>query len=193
MNQLKTSKRKAVVAALVEGMSINSTVRMTGVSKPTILKLLRDLGTACAIYHDEHVRGLRPERVQSDEIWSFNYCKERTVETAKSPPVGAGNVWTWTAIDPDSKLILSYLVGLRTPDDAAAFMLDLAGRITNITQLTTDGLAAYPPAVYEVFGDEVNYAQLIKVYKATGADHARYSPADCVRVSLEIRHRCGGP
>ena len=180
MNKLSTDKRKSVIAALVEGASINSTVRMTGVSKPTILKLIKDLGCACAAYHDEHVRGLKPARVECDEIWSFVYCKDKNVARAKAPVDGAGDAWAWTAIDPDSKLILSYLVGLRTPGDAAAFMLDLAGRITNITQLTTDGLSAYPPAVYEAFGNEVNYAQLIKVYKASRPDHGRYSPADCV-------------
>lgn len=180
MNRLATEKQAAIISALVEGASINSTVRMTGVSKPTILKLLKDLGCVCAAYHDQNIRGLKPQRVECDEVWSFVYGKAKNVARAKTPANGAGDCWTWTAIDPDTKLIISYLVGLRTPDDAAVFMFDLAGRITNITQLTTDGLTAYPQAVHEAFGQYVNYAQLIKVYKATGPDHGRYSPADCV-------------
>jgi IS1 family transposase len=180
MNKLSCEKRKAVVAALVEGTSINAAVRMTGVSKPTILKLIRDLGCACAKYHDKHVRGLRPARIQCDEIWAFIYCKQKRVASAKAAPNGAGDAWTWTAIDPSTKLMISYLVGLRTLGDAAAFMLDLAGRITNIAQLTTDGLGVYPDAVREAFGQDVNYAQLVKLYKADRPDHARYSPAECI-------------
>ena len=184
-------KRKAVVAALVEGASINATVRMTGVSKPTILKLIRDLGAACAKHHDETVRGLKPDRIQCDEIWSFVYCKQKQVAHAKAAPAGAGDAWTWTAIDPDTKLMITYLVGLRTQGDAAAFMLDLAGRVTNVVQLTTDGFAAYPEAVREAFGDFINYAQLIKIYKATRPEHARYSPAECIGTRIEYVE--GGP
>lgn len=184
-------KRKAVVAALVEGVSINSTVRMTRVSKPTILNLIKDLGRACAAYHDKHVRGLKPKSVQCDEIWSFVYCKQKRVAGAKTAPLGAGDVWTWTALDSDTKLMTSYLVGLRTPGDAAAFMLDLAGRITNLTQLTTDGLAVYPDAVREAFCQYINYAQLIKIYKADRPDRARYSPAECIGCRMEYVE--GGP
>lgn len=180
MNRLSTDRRKAVIASIVEGASINSTVRITGVSKPTILKLISDLGCACATFHDEHVRKLQPNRVQCDEIWSFVHCKQKRVSTAKAAPVGAGDCWTWTAIDPDTKLMISYLVGLRTPGDSSAFMLDLAGRITNLTQLTSDGFATYPDAVYNAFGTHVDFAQLIKVYRADRPDHARYSPAECV-------------
>lgn len=107
MNRLNTSKRKAVIASLVEGMAINVTVRTTGVSKPTILKLLRHLGVSCAKYHDEHVRGLRPEHDQTNEIWSFNYCKAKNVETVKAQPEGAGSIWTWTAIDADSMISIA--------------------------------------------------------------------------------------
>lgn len=180
MNRLQTDKRKAVVAALVEGASINSTVRMTGVSKPTILKLIRDLGCACAAYHDDHVRNLKPARVECDEVWSFNYCKAKNVAKAKAAPEGAGDCWTWTAIDPNTKLIVSFYLGLRTGEDAREFMLDLAGRITNMTQLTTDGFVGYPQAVWEAFGTDVHYGQLIKVFKAEPANEARYSPASCV-------------
>ena len=183
MNQLGTDKRVRVVAALVEGMSIRATVRITGVSKPTILKLLRDLGTACAAYHDEHVRELKPERVQTDEIWAFNYCKEKNVADAKAPPVAAGDVWTWTALDSDSKLLIAYHVGLRTQEDANTLMLDLAGRILSRVQLTTDGHFTYPNAVENAFGlSDVDYAQLVKLYgpetKGKGAER-KYSPGKC--------------
>lgn len=176
-------KRKAVVAALVEGVSINATVRMTGVSKPTILKLLRDLGSACAAFHDEHVRGLKPKRVQADEIWSFNYCKQKNVSTAKAAPEGAGDVWTWTALDADSKLIIGYRVGLRGQIDANEFMLDLAGRIVSRVQLTSDGHASYLRAVEEAFGlADVDFAQLIKLFgpetKGDGPER-KYSPGKC--------------
>ena len=183
MNQLSTSKRKAVIAALVKGASINSTVRMTGVSKPTILKLLRDLGTACAEYHDEHVRRLKPERVQTDEIWSFNYCKQKNVSKATAAPEGVGDVWTWTALDADNKLIIGYRVGLRTQHDASEFMLDLAGRIVRRVQLTSDGDSTYLRAVEEAFGlGEVEFAQLAKIYEpetsGEGAE-CKYSPGKC--------------
>ncbi len=191
MNRLSTERPKAVIAALVEGASISATVRMTGVSKPTVLKLIRDLGTACAAHHDEHVRGLKPEHVHCDETWSFVYCKQKRVAGARAAPAGAGDAWTWTALDSDSKLMISYLVGLRAPGDAAAFMLDLAGRITNIAQLTTDGLASYPQAVREVFGQEVNYAQLIKIYESDRSGQARYSPAECIGTRIEYVE--GGP
>ncbi len=179
MNKLKTEKRKAVIAALVEGNSVNSTVRMTGVAKTTILRLLKALGEACVAFHDEHVRGLKPTSVQCDEVWSFVHCKAKNVQKAKNRDFGIGDAWTWTAIDPESKLLITFHVGLRTPDDARIFMLDLAGRINNVTQLTTDGLGSYPAAVREAFGDMVDFAQVIKVYKETRQGHARYSPAEC--------------
>jgi len=185
MNQLSKDKRKAVVAALVEGASINATVRMVGVSKPTILKLIRDLGRACAKYHDKYVRALKPSYIECDELWAFVYCKQKRVAWAKAAPVGAGDAWTWTAIDPETKLMISYLVGLRTQSDAAAFMLDLAGRITNITDLVTDGFTGYPTAVREAFGQEVNFAQLVKIYEATQPGPSRYSPAECVGTRRE--------
>ncbi len=180
MNQLKTDKRKAVVAALVDGNSINSTVRMTGIAKTTILRLLRDLGCACAAYHNDHVRGLKQKNVQADEVWSFVHCKQKNVRTAKAMVYGAGDCYTWTAIDPDTKLIITYLVGQRTGGDAAAFMDDLSGRVINIGQLTTDGFNAYPDAVKAAFDNEVDYAQLVKHYKTVQTTgEARYSPATC--------------
>lgn len=191
MNRLKTDKRKAVVMALVEGNSINSTVRMTGVSKPTILKLLRDLGCACSRFHDETVRGLRPARIECDEIWSFVYCKAKNVMGAKAAPEGAGDAWTWTAIDPDTKLIVTYYLGMRTQADAYEFMDDLSGRVFDIGTITTDGYAAYPDAVRATFGSDANYAQLIKVYRAERSDHARYSPAVCI--GAQHKHVSGFP
>lgn len=180
MNKLKTNKRKAVIAALVEGNSINSTVRMTGVAKTTILRLLADLGAACAKYHDEHVRGLSPRLVQCDEVWSFVYCKERQVKTAKRPASGAGSAWTWTALDPEGKLIISYHVGLRTQIDAFTFMDDLSGRVFNIGQITTDGFAAYPEAIRETFGSDQDYAQAIKDYRESKKyPEQKYSPSTC--------------
>ena len=180
MNQLKTDKRKAVIAALVEGSSINSIVRMTGVAKTTILRLLRDMGCACAKYHNDHVRALKPKSVQCDEVWSFVHCKQKNVQRAKNRDFGIGDAWTWTAIDPHTKLVITYHVGLRTQADAIEFMYDLAGRVNNITQITTDGLGSYPAAIRETFGDMVDYAQLIKVYREDRQSEARYSPATCI-------------
>lgn len=171
-----------VIRALVEGNSINSTVRMTGVSKPTILKLLRDLGSACAMHHAETVRGLKPNFIQNDEIWAFNYCNAKHVETAKAAPPDAGDIGTWTALDSETKLMVSYHVGQRTYEDARAFMLDLAGRITNRTQITTDGFAAYLPAVEEAFGTFVDFGQLIKMFGSDGGERTperKYSPGQC--------------
>lgn len=179
MNKLKADKAKAVIAALMEGVGVNATARLTGVSKPTILKLQRDLGLACAAYHDEHVRGLKPASIQCDEIWAFVHCKQKNVATAKAQAAGIGDVWTWTALDRDSKLMISYLVGLRTPEDADAFAMDIAGRVNNHTQITTDGLGSYPGAIRNAFGNMVDYAQLIKTYKEPRDGHARYSPAVC--------------
>jgi len=179
MNRLKVDKRKAVVAALVEGASVNSTVRMTGVSKPTILKLLRDLGCACAAFHDRTVRGLRPKSIQCDEVWSFIGCKQKNVPQESQGVLGRGDCWTWTALDRDTKVMITWLVGLRTPQAARAFMLDLARRVVNGSQVTTDGFGAYPEAIREAFGSEVDYAMLVKKFAAGPPTDARYSPARC--------------
>lgn len=191
MNKLSTERRRAVIASLVEGVGINPTQRLTGVCKPAILKLLSDMGCACAEFHDQLVRGLKPGRVECDEVWAFVHCKQKRVSKAVAAPMGAGDCWTWTAIDADTKLVISYLIGLRTPQNAAALMLDLAGRVTNITQLTTDGLTSYPPAVYEAFGTDVDYAQLIKVYREDRQTEARYSPATCI--GCKKQHVIGAP
>jgi IS1 family transposase len=164
MNRLSTADRVRVVAALVEGCSIRATVRMTGVAKNTIVKLLADLGTACAKYHDEHVRDLRSKRIQVDEIWSFVYARKQNVPADKRDQFGVGDVWTWTAIDADSKLVVSYLVGTRDTGYATEFMHDVAGRLAERVQLTSDGLRAYFIAVPDAFGADVDYARLVKVY-----------------------------
>jgi IS1 family transposase len=175
MNKLTTAKRTAVVAALVEGNSIRSTARMTNVSKPTILKLLADLGEACASYHDVHVRGLKSRRMQVDEIWSFIGAKARNVSDEKAAGQSWGDCWTWNAIDADSKMIVSYLVGPRTPGMAFSLMNDLASRLAGQVQLTTDGLYWYPHAVENAFGIGVDYAVLQKHY-GTDGQQGRYSP-----------------
>jgi len=191
MNTLSKEKRIAVVRALVEGCSIRSTVRMTGVAKNTVVKLLCDLGAACAEFHDRTVRGTTPEHVQCDEIWSFCHPKEKNLPAEFKGRLGHGNVWTWTALEADSKLILSWRVGQRMAEDAYEFMSDLAGRVTNIAQLTTDGFGAYPAAVREAFGDEVNYAQLVKLYGSVVAGPRRYSPPTCIGSRKE--YLTGGP
>jgi IS1 family transposase len=182
MNLLKTAKRVSVVASLVEGSSINATVRMTGVAKHTVLKLLADLGCACAEYHEKHVRNLRVKRVQCDEIWSFVGSKAKNTKPAKAAQ-GHGDVWTWTAIDADSKLIISYLLGDRGAGSAHTFMSDLQERIDNRIQiqLTTDGHRVYALAVDNVFGADIDYAMLVKIYGASGDNpESRYSPATCI-------------
>lgn len=181
MNCLSVERRSAVVAALVEGISINATCRMTGVAKHTVLKLLKDLGCAAAAYHNEHVRNLRVRRVQCDEIWAFVYGKDKNM-SLEQVKAGAGSVWTWTAIDADSKLIISYTLGDRGAATAAEFMQDVASRISNRIQLTTDGHRVYADAVENAFGADIDYAMLVKIYGASNDNpEPRYSPATCIR------------
>jgi IS1 family transposase len=180
MNQLKTTKRTQIIAALVEGNSINATCRMLGVGKHTVLRLLEDAGCACAAYHDVMVRGVRANRVQCDEIWAFVLGKDKNL-TLGQVQAGFGSVWTWTAIDADSKLIISYMVGDRGAQTAQAFMRDVASRIENRIQLTTDGHRVYAEAVEDAFGSEIDYAMLVKLYGASGENpESRYSPASCI-------------
>lgn len=177
MNQLSTEKRAAVIAALVEGNSLRGTARLTGVARMTVEKLLRDLGMACAAYHDEHVRGLKCQRIQCDEIWSFVGAKAKNVPEHKRGEWG--DVWTWTAIDADSKLIVGYRVGNRTAIDAYDFMKDVASRLNNRVQLTTDNYKVYLNAVDYAFGVDVDFATLEKHYvapKTTRAAALRYVP-----------------
>ena len=179
MNQLNTAKRCQIIAALIEGNSINATCRMLGVGKHTVLRLLEDAGCACAAYHDENVRNLRVTRAQCDEVWSFVYAKQKNV-TMEQMEKGAGDCWTWAAIDADSKLIISYMLGDRGAMTAQAFMQDVASRISNRIQLTTDGHRVYAEAVENAFGSDVDYAMLVKIYGASNDGEARYSPATCI-------------
>lgn len=180
MHRLSTPSRTAIISALVEGASISSIVRMTGVSKVTILKLLKDLGCACAEYHNAALRNLKVRRVQCDEIWSFVYAKQKNV-TEEQMAKGAGDCWTWTAIDADTKLIISYCLGNRGIGTAQFFINDLASRISNRFQLTTDGHRVYVDAVEEAFGADIDYSMLVKIYgMPSSLDESRYSPATCI-------------
>jgi IS1 family transposase len=180
MNKLPIAKRAQIIGLLVEGNSLRAASRLADVSINTVTKLLIDVGTACAVYHDEHVRGLNTRRVQCDEIWSFTYAKQKNVPTAKAAPHWAGDTWTWTAIDADSKLLISYCVGDRTSQTAIMLMDDLAARLANRVQLTTDGYKAYLEAVEGAFSDQIDYAMLVKLYgDAPEAAKGRYSPAEC--------------
>jgi IS1 family transposase len=179
MNRLSLEDRARILHLLCEGMSIRAITRLTGVSKNTVAKLLIDAGKACAAFHDENVRNVKASRVQVDEIWSFTYAKQRNVATAKAAPDQAGDTWTWTALDADSKMIVSYLVGGRDAEYAMWFMDDLRARLANRVQLTSDGHRAYLEAVEGAFGDDVDYAQLIKMYGPTITAPGRYSPAQC--------------
>ena len=179
MNRLSNEDRAKILHLLCEGMSIRAITRLTGASKNTVSKLLIDAGKACAAYHDANVRNVTAARVQVDEIWSFTYAKQKNVAAAKEAPEGAGDTWTWTALDADSKLIVSYLVGGRDAEYAMWFMDDLAARLANRVQLTSDGHRAYLEAVEGAFGCDVDYAQLVKMYGATIGAPGRYSPAEC--------------
>lgn len=177
MNKLPIEKQVQIVSALVEGNSIRSTARMTGVSKDTVIKLLVDVGRACWDFHDSTVVNVKSQKIQVDEIWSFVYSKEKNKPTDLE---NAGDCWTWSAIDADSKLILSWNVGNRDADCAKVFMQDVADRVSGYVQLTSDGHHAYLNAVGEAFGDNIDFAQLVKLYgsekEANGMDK-RYSPS----------------
>ena len=185
MNKLPPAKRVQILQMLCEGSSMRSISRVADVSVNTIAKLLVDAGKACAAFHDEKVRGVKARRVQCDEIWSFTYAKQKNVATAKAAPEEAGDTWTWTALDADSKLIVAYLVGGRDAEYANAFMQDVADRMANRVQLTTDGLKAYLDAVDDAFGIDVDYAQLVKLYGEAPEAQKRYSPAECVGTRKE--------
>ena len=181
MNRLSLDRRSDVIAALVEGSSINATCRMTGVAKHTVLKLLKDLGCAAASYHNQNVRNLRVRRLQADEIWAFVGAKMKNASEEKVVNQGWGDVWTWTAIDADTKLIVSYMLGQRGAETAKAFMQDVASRISTRIQLTTDGHRVYADAVENAFGGDIDYAMLVKIYGASNDNpESRYSPATCI-------------
>ena len=185
MNRLRIEKRVQVLSALVEGVSINATCRMSGVAKHTVLNLLRDLGCASAAFHHRHVRGLRVRRLQCDEIWAFCGAKAKNVSIEKKQQ-GWGDVWTRTAIDADTKLCVSYLVGGRDTGWATDFMVDCAYRIVSRPQITTDAHKPYLKAVEEAFGGDADYAMLHKIYGASSTeDQRRYSPATCIGCDMK--------
>ena len=193
MNKLTTAERVRVVAALVEGNSIRATVRMTGIAKNTIVKLLADLGSACDRYQHETMRNLSCKRLQADEIWSFVGSKQKNVPEEKRGIYGHGDVWTWTAIDADTKVIPCWMLSAeRDVGTATAFMTDLASRLSGRVQLTTDGLGSYTLAVDDAFEGEIDFAQLIKQYGNEPQKlNTRYSPAICKGIRLQ--ERSGNP
>lgn len=177
---MDTKRRAAIVAALVEGVGIRSTCRMTGASKGAVIRLIAELGPVCAAYMDEAFHDLPCKCLEIDEIWAFCYAKSKNVPAAMKGTFGYGDVWTFTAIDADTKLIPSYMVGLRDAGTATEFMQDLAGRLAGRAQITSDGLNVYLAATEDAFGGEVDYAQLVKIYGASGEAEHRYSPAECI-------------
>lgn len=183
MNKLSTEDRIQVISCLVEGNSIRATVRMTGVAKNTVTKLLVDIGRACSEYQDKAFRNLKCKRIQCDEIWSFVGSKAKNT-SAQNKAKGNGDCWTWTALCPDTKLIPCWFVGDRSAGSAWHFMHDLKERLASRVQLTTDGHSAYLSAVESAFGCEIDYAQLVKIYGNTNGNgvpaEVRYSPAQCM-------------
>jgi IS1 family transposase len=179
MNKLSTQKRVQIISALVEGNSINSVVRMTGVSNNTVLKLLADIGNACAIYQDKVFRNLKCSRLELDEIWSFCFAKQRNVREELQGEFGYGDVYTWVAIDAETKLVPCWYVGRRDGQSAMEFVKDLASRLAHRVQITTDGFKAYLNAIEEAFGRDVDYAMLVKIY-GSSQEETRYSPAGFV-------------
>jgi IS1 family transposase len=180
MNRLSIEKRAQILGCLVEGNSIRSTVRMTGAAKNTITKLLADAGEACVAYQDATLRDLPCKAIQCDEIWSYCYSKQKNVPEEHKGTFGYGDVWTWTAICADTKLVPSWLVGERTGADATTFLYDLHRRLANRVQLTTDGHSAYLDAVGRAFGNSVDYAMLQKLYGQSAEGQRRYSPPVCI-------------
>ncbi len=184
MNKLPLAKRTQILAMLCEGSSMRSISRVADVSINTVAKLLVEAGETSLAIHDEYVRGVKASRIQCDEIWSFCYAKEKNVATARAAPDGAGDVWTWTALDSDTKLMVAYFVGDRSGESAMILMDDLRARLANRVQLTTDGHKAYLEAVEGAFGADIDFAQLVKLYGgAEGAGpEKRYSPAECTGI-----------
>ena len=183
MNKLSSADRARILHMLCEGSSVRSITRVLNVGKNTVIRLMIDAGRACDAYHNEHVVGLNSKRIQVDEIWSFIYAKQKNVAAATAAPQGAGDAWTWTAIDADSKLIVSYFVGGRDGDCAAWFIDNLATRLSTRVHLTCDGHKAYLEAVDGAFGADVDYAQLVKIYGASSESaKGRYRPAECTGI-----------
>src|ERR1700674_2292701 len=189
MNRLTREERAQVLQMMAEGVSLRAISRMTGISRNTGLKLLADAGMAFADYQDRALMNLSCKRIQVDEIWAFCYAKEKNVPTAKTAPEQAGDLWTWTAIDADTKLVPSWLIGGRDSEYAMAFMDDLAKRLSGRVQLTSDGHRAYLEAVEGAFGADIDYAMLVKVYGPSPEGQKRYSPAECIGA---VKHRIEG-
>ncbi len=183
MNQLSIEKRAKIIHCLVEGNSIRSTARLTDTVKNTVIKLLCEVGAACSAYQDKTFRNLKCKRIQCDEIWAFCGAKEKNA-TPKQKAKGWGSVWTWTSLDPDTKLVPCWAVGTRDAGTAYHFIHDLSGRLASRVQLTTDGLKIYLQAVEDAFGSQIDYAMLQKIYGTEGGPHKdaeiRYSPAVCM-------------
>lgn len=181
MNRLNTATRAKVVNCLIEGCSLRSTVRLTGVAKKTVSRILIEVGEACAAYHDKIMRNLSCKVLQVDEVWSFTYCKQANIPEHLQGQDGVGDTWTWIAIDADTKLIPSWHVGLRDATAAYSFIQDLKDRLANRVQLTSDGHRPYLQAVEDAFGSEIDFSMLIKMYgRETGKGEIRYSPPVCI-------------
>ncbi len=189
MNKLDRQARSRILHLLCEGNSIRAVTRLTGASKKAVSRLMVEAGQAAAWYQDRVFRNLTCKRVQVDEIWAFVYAKQKNVPLAKKAPPHAGDVWTWTAIDADTKLIPSWFIGGRDSDAAMIFMEDLASRLANRVQLTSDGHRAYLEAVEGAFGSDIDYAMLVKIYGPSGEGEKRYSPAECIGA---VKHRIEG-
>ncbi len=191
MNKLSIQEQSRVIMALVEGCSINSTVRMTGIAKTTILRLIRDLGEACQQFHDDKVCNLNSKRLQFDELWDFVHCKEKNVRPELRGTAGIGDAWTWTCIDSDSKLMVAWLVGGRDGSVANVITADVAWRLKNRVQVTTDGFHAYWSAMINQFNCEVDFAQLVKLYGPDKDAEGKYSPPECI--GIKVTPRIGNP
>jgi IS1 family transposase len=192
MNKLSTKKRAQIIGCLVEGNSIRATARICDVAFNTVLKFIPEIGEACAEYQDKVFHNLKCKRIQCDEIWSFCYAKEKNVPKEKCGVFGYGDVWTWVALDADTKLVPTFMVGNRDSQSAKIFIDDLAGRLANRVQLTTDGHKVYLEAIENAFGGDVDYAMLVKIYESTSTEEQRkYSPIECT--GAEVKRISGNP
>lgn len=186
MNKLNIDCQAEIIRVLCEGNSIRSTARITGVAINTVVKLLRDVGAACLKYQNEVMRNLPCTKLQCDEIWSFVYSKDKNVPDDKQGQFGYGDVWTFTAIDADTKLVPCWLVGMRDTESAYEFINDLKGRLSNRVQLTTDGHKMYVEAIEKAFGSEIDYAMLVKLYGQDAEGEKKYSPAKCIGAEKHV-------
>ena len=196
MNQLSTAERAQIIRCLTEGMSLRATARLTGFARNTISSLLVQLGKACSEYQDRVLRDLPATRIECDEIWSFCYAKEKNVPDRFRGEFGYGDVWTWTAIDPDTKLVPAWLVGGRDEWSAQAFIADLGSRLANRVQITTDGHRPYLAAIEAEFGENVDFAQLIKTYGVEHSEDASPTARRCspnIVTGMEVRTISGNP